>query len=207
MKRNGAKRNKCVGNDSTRLQLEMLSRSNLAGLVAYARRRLLRIGLDPNLAEDITQDAFRAILIGLETAKAGRHPREIDVQDQGAFVDYLGGVINSLVAYERAKRLYQFDHEPIEAETTWEDDRCPKNELRSAAGVESEIGWRDLQDVFFARLRSRVHPRIQHIVTDWECEWRWSAQIPIPIPQRRFRKTIRLLAKDVLAELGEALAA
>jgi DNA-directed RNA polymerase specialized sigma24 family protein len=206
VKLNGEKWNKGVGNDNTRLQLEMISRSSLAGLVAYARRRLLRIGLDPNLAEDITQDAFRAILIGLDTAKAGRHPREIDVQDQGAFVDYLCGVINSLVAYERAKRLYQFDHEPIEARAAWEDEPQPQNELRSAASVESEIGWRDLQDVFFARLRPRVHPRIQHILTDWEWEWRWAAQIPVPIPERRFRRTIRDLAKEVLAELGEALA-
>lgn len=208
MKRNGCKRNKYAGNDSIRLQLETISQSDLAGLVAYARRRLLRVGLDPNLAEDITQDAFHAILIGMRTTKAGRHPRAIDVANQGAFIDYLGGVINSLVSYEREKHLYQFDHEPIDIPVLAdEDDGVARHEIRSAACVHTEAGWNDLRQVFFARLRPRAFPELQPILADWENEWGWSAQIPVPIAQRRIRRPVRDLAMDVLAELGEALAA
>jgi hypothetical protein len=207
VKRNGIKQLECVRKNNIRHQMGLLTRSNLTGLVAYARRRLLRIGLDPTLSEDIVQDAFRAILIGLESAKAGRHPRGIDVQAQGAFVDYLGGVINSLVAYEREKRRYRFTFEPMELEPAWENEGQPHNELRSAVNVEGEVGWRDLQHLFFSKLRPQVPSRVQHILADWEQEWQRSAQIPVPIPQRRFRKIIRHLAQEVLAELGEALAA
>ena len=208
MKRNGCTRNECAGIDQTRHRLEQLTRSDRASLVAYAQRRLSRVGLDPDLAEDMTQDAFQAILLGLETQVSGRHPRTMDVESRESFIDYLGGVVNSLVAYERGKRRYRFEHEPIGLPKPDEDDDAQlRFEIQSADQVEREAGWNDLQAAFFARLKPRAFQQLQPILADWETEWRGASKIPVPIPQRRFRRTVRRLAKEVLEELGEALAA
>lgn len=196
-----------AGTDRIRHKMEELTRPDLEGLVGYAHRRLLRVGLDPNLAEDITQDAFQAILLGLETGTAGRHPRRMDVESKQSFIDYIGGAINSLIAYERGKWRYRFHHQPIGLPKPDEDDAELSFEITSTDRVEHEAGWNDLQAAFFARLKPRAFQQLRPILADWEMEWRWASKIPVPIPQRRFRGTVRRLAKDVLQELGEALAA
>jgi len=163
--------------------------------------------LDPGLGEDIVQDAFEAVLQGLVTERGGRHPRGSDVEDPKAFINYLGGVINSLVSYERAKRRYNFDHDSIDIPPIDDCEAQLTFDIQSPDCVEQEAGWNDLQEVFFTLLQSRATPQIRPILHHWELEWRWSPQIPVPIPKRRFRRTIRCLAKEALRELGEELAA
>ncbi|MBP9900305.1 MAG: hypothetical protein KBH45_02510, partial [Verrucomicrobia bacterium] len=82
-------------------QLNLLTREDLFDMADYATRRLKRVGLTALEGEDIAQDAIQAILVGLEEAKQGRHPRASDVINKATFKDYAGGVINSLVTVER----------------------------------------------------------------------------------------------------------
>jgi hypothetical protein len=207
MNRNGCYSTNHADHRQIRHRMENLTNEDLVGLAAYAKRRLLRVGMDGCLAEDIAQDALQAILVGLGTPTDGRHPRSIDVASHSAFIDYIGGVINSLVSYERAKRIYQFLHEPIRTESDQEEDLAPAMELRSSVSVASEVSWNDFQHTFFTRLRPRAALAIQPILIDWQEVWQWSSQIPVPIPQRRLRRDVKRLAKEVLNELGEALAA
>ena len=111
------------------------------------------------------------------------------------------------MAYERGKRRYRFQHEMLDVSNVAEDDAPCRREIRSPADVQSEAGWNDLQAAFFARLKPRGFKQIQPILVEWEAEWKWCSVIPVPIPQRRFRKDVRQLAKDVMHELGETLTA
>lgn len=207
MNKNGCNGNDRADNDQIRFQMESLTPEDLASLAAYAHRRLQRIGMDGSLAEDIAQDALQAIMVGLYTPIDGRHPRPCDVASHGAFVEYLGGVVNSMVAYERSKRIHQFTHEPLVTDPGHDEHKSHFAELRSDESVVADVCWNDLQDVFFARIRPRAVFPIQPILIDWERVWQWSSQIPVPIPQRRFRRHVKRLAQEVLGELGEALAA
>jgi hypothetical protein len=188
--------------------LDHLTRLDLAALRIFAEHRLARVGLDPNLGADIVQDALCAVLRGLNSAKVGRHPRPSDLEDKAAFVNYLRGVINSLVAVERRKDVHKFNHCQLDGQEPRlsDDGRYPRKEIEGPVCVENDVDWRDLQNVFFSELRKRACPRLEAIISDWETVWRWSNRIPVPIPKRRLRKDIRLLARDVLDEIGEQLA-
>lgn len=187
-------------------QLNLLTQEDLADLADYATRRLKRVGLTALEGEDIAQDALQAILEGLEEAKQGRHPRACDVASKLAFMDYVGGVINSLVTVERRKAVHDVKHYSVTRDPRT-DDETPQPELATTESVTGDVAISDLQSAFFARLWPRACPAMTPHLQEWEATWRRSDQIPVPIPQRRLRGKIKVLAREVLSEIGEELAA
>jgi len=186
--------------------LDSLTEQDIASLVYFAERRLERVGLNPQIAQDTVQDALQAVLIGRQATSTGRHPRMVDYADPAAFRSYLGGVINSLVTVERRKRIHSSTHISIGVPES-DSEVAPANDLPSPERTESTVNWSDLQDVFFQRLRARAPASLHPFLADWEAGWCWRDQIPVAIPQRRFRRAIKVLAREVLSELDEKLAA
>lgn len=84
--------------------MQVLTPKELLVLAGFASFRLAKVGLNPTGAEHIAQDALLAVLRGLESSTVGRYPRPCDLTDQSAFMDYLRGVIGSLVEAERRGR-------------------------------------------------------------------------------------------------------
>ncbi len=196
-----------VSSDAILQQLNLLTREDLVDLADYARRRLKRVGLTTLEGEDITQDALQAILVGLEEAKQGRHPRTCDLASKTAFKDYVGGVINSLVTVERRRPVHDTKHYSLTPTGSRTDNEAPQPELATPESVTGDVAISDLQSAFFARLWPRACPAMTPHLQKWEDTWRWSDQIPVPIPQRGLRGKIKVIAQAVLAEIGEELAA
>jgi hypothetical protein len=183
--------------------MHRLTRTDVAGLASFASFRLTRVRLDPSAGEDLAQDALLAVLRGLESLSAGRHPRPIDLEDDSKFLDYLKGVIGSLVEAERRRWAHPFDHEPFD-EHSHGDDPFPG---RLGEGPQSELEFQDLRHAFFERLAQRTPDRLREMVLAWEKQGEDSDTIPLLGRHRRARKELRKLAVLVLKELSRPAAA
>jgi len=185
-----------------------LTSENLAELRDFAVHRLARVGLDSGFGPDLAQEALRAVLAGLKTRVRGRyqgrHPRPSDLQTQRTFLDYLKGVVNSLVATECRRRKRGFKLISLEAGRQ-EDGEHYFIPLSTPARHDVDVAWEDFRREFFARLRLKAPPKLRCMIAAWQGVCPWSDRIPVPIPKRRLRKHIRELSKEVLCELGETL--
>ena len=175
-------------------RLGEITRADCADLTDFAECRLVAAGAPPACGEDVTQRAFHAVLIGLETDQGGRKPRLVDINDKPAFMNYMRGVISSLVYAMTRKRRIQVGH------ATWDDNiGLPDAGPHSPA---NEAGLRDLGAQLFPRLRSRAPRRLLPTIAAWESVFLESDRIPAR-GHRKYVREVRDLAKKVLTELGD----
>lgn len=144
----------------------------------------------------MTQRAFQQVLQGLEMDQGGRNPRLVDLQNKPAFLNYLRGIISSLVSAMVTKSGFG-------AECLLRDEEQEKiNESTDdggAAARESEV--QDLRNQLFPRLRARARKRLLPTINAWESVFAHSDRIPAP-GQRSYVREVRDLAKEVISELG-----
>ncbi len=178
--------------------LNQLTRQDLLGLAKFAQNRLRQAGLVGTSSEDLVQRALHRVIAGA-TGRGGRHPRLIDLAESAAFLNYLRGVIRSLVDTQRDLQENQFAHQ------TWEDDLAGGQTAEMTIGtINRELEFRDLVAVLHSRLKDRVPTRLHKILRDWKAQQFDSDTIPLGGQHRRFRAELRTFAATVLNEITRA---
>ena len=176
-------------------RLGEITEADCADLTDFAERRLVAAGAPPSCGEDVTHRAFHAVLMGLETDQGGRKPRLVDINDKPAFLNYLRGIISSLVyAMTRKRRHYHVKHEK------WDDNIAVPNAVAHSPAKEAAL--RDLGEQLFPRLRSQAPRRLLPTIAAWESVFLESDRIPAR-GHRKYVREVRDLAKRVLTELGD----
>jgi len=162
-------------------------------LLHFAECRLMRMGIESSYGEDVTQRAFEVVMIGLRSKESGRKPRLQDVRNLPAFLNYMRGVISSLLYALTKNKEFQASQYLLISLTT-----LPANESSSPA-LQAELT--DLRDEMFLRLRSRAPLRLRETIDAWEAVFIYSDRIPAP-GSRKYIRELRMLAKEVLVELS-----
>lgn len=175
-------------------RLNEFTRADSADLTEFAECRLMVHGASPTLGEDMTQRALQQVLQGLETDQGGRRPRLVDLVNKPAFLNYLRGVISSLVFGMTSKRGFTAGCMP-----GYDDNIVRPNDDGGAAVKDAELN--DLRDQLFPRLRARAPKRLLPTIDAWESVFTHSDRIPAP-GQRTYVREVRDLAKEVLSEIG-----
>lgn len=175
-------------------RLAEITDADAGALTEFAECRLVALGAPPSYGEDIMQRAFHAVLMGLETDQPGRRPRLSDVADKPSFLNYMRGVISSLVY--ALTRKSSFRQEVGE----WDDNSLPPGETASTSTMALEM--RDLRAELFPRLRARAPSRLLATIDAWEGEFLHSDRIPAR-GHRKHVGEVKELARDVLSELGD----
>jgi hypothetical protein len=144
----------------------------------------------------VTQRALQLVLQGLETDQGGRRPRLVDLANKSAFLNYMRGIISSLV--------YGMTHKSgFGAECMLREDDEEMEEFTHDGGAGAKaVEWNDLRDQLFPRLRARAPQRLLCTINAWESVFTQSDRIPAP-EQRRQVREVRDLARKVLSEIGE----
>jgi len=174
-------------------RLGEITEADCASLTEFAECRLATVGAPPAWGEDVTQRAFQNILIGMETDQGGRKPRLMDLNDKPAFLNYMRGVISSLVYSMTRKRRFHVGNEQ------W-DDNIASGEVRGASPA-NQVALRDFGEQLFPRLRSRAPRRLLPTIAAWEAVFLESDRIPAR-GHRKYVREVRDLAQTVLEELG-----
>jgi hypothetical protein len=174
-------------------RLQELTGADIADLTEFAECRLVMHGAPPAMGEDVTQRAFQQVLQGLETDQGGRRPRLVDLTNKPAFLNYLRGVISSLVNWMTSKSGFAAGC------ALRDDDLAESCDDGGASAKDAELN--DLRDQLFPRLRARAPKRLLATLDAWEPVFTQSDRIPAP-GQRSYVREVRDLAKEVLAEIG-----
>jgi hypothetical protein len=174
-------------------RLQEFTRADIADLTEFAECRLVVLRASPSIGEDVTQRALQQVLRGLETDQGGRRPRLVDLQDKPAFLNYLRGVVSSLVFGMTSKVGFGA------ACALRDDDLAESNDDGGASAKDAELN--DLRDQLFTRLRARAPKRLLPTIAAREPVFAQSDRIPAA-GQRSYVREVRDLAKEVLAEIG-----
>jgi hypothetical protein len=177
--------------------MQVLTPKELSTLAGFASFRLARVALNPADGEDLLQDALLAVLRGLESSSEGRHPRKVDLASISTFMNYLRGIIASLVEAERRR----FEHDCVREEF---DGNLPASEplaLHAGLWLESDLEFRDLRNELFGRLTERAPEGLLELVQAWQERWDDGDGIPLLGRHRRHRGALRKLAAEVWTEL------
>ena len=163
-----------------------------AHLNHFAQHRLAHFGISHDLetdAHDLIQQSLCAIVRGIN-GKAGRIPNEKDVATRAAFQNYLRDVINSTA--EGWARTYHREHRSAQLSLDLIQEWLADNR-------DSQIEYRDIKTLFFARLRRRVTARLLPTVDAWEKAP--DGRIPCLISRKHVsavRKSARQIAKELI---------
>lgn len=174
-------------------RLAEITADDRAALLQFAECLLVERGISSSYGDDITQRAFEAVLVGLRGSEGGRKPRRTDVSTKPAFMNYMRGIIASLVyALTQRKEIRKW-HQP------WSDNMAPTwNDQLTPANL-AEL--QDLRQQLFPRLRARAPKRLLRTIDAWEAVFLHTERIPAR-GHRKYVCEVRALAQQVLVELG-----
>lgn len=178
---------------------------NSIPLQKFAEGRLARLPMDSALAEDLVQRAFLSVIMGLETNQ-GRKPNAHEVASPEAFLNYMKGVVTSLLDGMLRQREFHCFHLPLEEE----DNDLGKSdwgmELGAPEAVRSQAHLADLKQQLFPRLRSQAHWTLWPTIDAWEQCFEFSDRVPdVAGRHRKYVMEVRKLAAAIIEDLGGIL--
>lgn len=173
------------------IRLGEITPADNAALTEFAECRLARVGISTSYGEDVTQRAFQAVLRGLETDQGGRKPRLVDINDKPAFLNYMRGVISSLVYAMTQKEGFRATH--------FDENANTPNMPHQSPAKQAELS--DLGQQMFPLLRARAPRRLTRTIDAWEPVFAESDRIPAR-GHRKYVGEVRKLAQEILRELG-----
>jgi hypothetical protein len=174
-------------------RLSEIDEADNASLAEFAECRLVVLGVSPSYGQDITQRAFQQVLQGLETDQGGRRPCLENVIDKPTFMNYLRGVISSIIFGMTSKCGFRTEHRP------WDDELATRHDAGISPSKQAEFN--DLRDQLFRRLRAHAPKRWLPSIDAWETTVEYSDRIPTK-GHRKYGREIKHLAQEVLSELG-----
>ncbi|HWQ93099.1 MAG TPA: hypothetical protein VN673_15600 [Clostridia bacterium] len=175
-------------------RLREFTAADSADLSEFAECRLIVNGISPTNGEDVSQRALQLVLQGLESDRGGRRPRLVDLTDKSAFLNYLRGIISSLVYGMTRKSGFGADC------TLDEDHEEQADFVHDHGAAAKALEWNDLRDQMFPRLRARAAVRLLPTIDAWEKVFTESDRIPAPVRREHVRE-VKDLARKVLTEL------
>jgi hypothetical protein len=175
-------------------RLEEITRADSTDLTEFAEHRLMSVGISPSSGEDVTQRAFQLVLQGLESDQGGRKPRLEDLVNKTAFINYMRGIISSIVHGMTVKCGFQVEH------TQWNDETPVADGAGGSPADDAEFD--ELRARLFQRLRARAPKRLLSTIEAWEPVCHQSDRIPTP-KSRKYARQTRELAQKVLPGLLE----
>jgi hypothetical protein len=176
-----------------RSRLAEITEADTNALTQFAECRLVAVGAPPSCGEDVTQRAFAALLMGLETDQGGRRPRLVDINDKPAFLNYMRGIISSLVYSMTRTTWFR-----VEAQIAGRESDLPDLDQQTPA---QHAELRDLGEKLFPRLRARAPKRLLPTIEAWKAVFLESDRIPVQ-GQRKYAHEIRILARKIVTEIG-----
>lgn len=185
---------------SCQQRLSQVTGDDLQQLYRYAAQRMAKLNLPSVSGEDLAHDAVRQVLHGTLVLDHGRHPRACDLVDVPAFLRYLRWVIHSLIEaeYRRGAERYQLG---LVEELADLPDEAPGIQLVENVTPRDLVGFSQLSQELFRRLKARVPERLQTLVATWESHSDLWQQIPSEGRSRKDRHCLRRLAQQVYREL------
>jgi hypothetical protein len=151
---------------------------------------MAKFGLDFQIADDLFNQAMCTVLRGMEDGDAGRKPNPEDLLSKDTFLNYLRGVINSVVeGWWRADR------------TRHRKDHCSLDLIQDylAAPRDTQVEFADLNTQLFTQLRQRAHARLLPTINEWEQAP--DGKIPC-VTSRKHTAAVKLLARQIAVGLG-----
>jgi hypothetical protein len=174
-------------------RLAEITADDRAALLQFAECLLVERGISTSYGDDITQRAFEAVLVGLQNLEGGRKPRLVNVASKQAFLNYMRGIVASLVYALTQKKEIRRWHQP------WSDNMAPTRSEQLTPANQAEL--QDLREQLFPRMRARAPRRLLRTIDAWEAVFLQSESIPAR-GHRRYVREVRALAQEVLAELN-----
>jgi hypothetical protein len=174
-------------------RLDEITKADSANLTEFAECRLVALGVSPSHGEDMSQRAFQQVLQGLETDQGGRRPCLEDLVDKPAFLNYLRGVISSLIYGMTSKCGFRTTHK------AWEDEMLTPSGGGPSPAKEAELN--DIRDQLFRGLRAHAPRRWLRSINEWEPVFVYSDRIPSR-GHRKYAREIKRRARKVLSDLG-----
>jgi hypothetical protein len=132
-------------------------------------------------------------LVGLERDRGGRKPRWLDIKNKPAFLNYLRGIVSSLV-YARARK------QGFESGKEWNDNIAPH--VTGQASPAEEAALRDFAEELFPRLRARAPRRLLATIAGWESVYHESDRIPAQGGRRKYVGQVKSIAQQIVREIG-----
>jgi hypothetical protein len=178
--------------------LEAIQPGDYQILVTFAQLKLRLAHLETDLAKDIVQRSLLLPAVGTVRPGMGRHPRPDDVAGRAEFLNYLHGIISSLVDGERnlVERRYLHVNWVEEMSADLLDGRCS-----DAAGF-TALAFADLLEEFDRRLVQQAKPHLRRPLTAWRGQRFDCEQIPLAGAHRRLRSDLQRLARKIFSDLS-----
>ena len=147
-----------------------ITEEDRTALLQFAECRLVELGIQSSYGEDLTQTAFEAVVVGMQTEDGGRRPRIQDVADKATFINYMRGVISSLLYALTQKREFRASRDlSIEySMMPLVGNECPAHDAEIL----------DLRSELFSRMRARAPRRLLRTIDAWEPVFMHSDRIP-----------------------------
>lgn len=170
--------------------LESITPEERTDLAKYADYRLGRYGMHSYGALDLMQDAFCAIVRGLEFDDEGRKANAWAVENRDHFIKFVKGVIRSIAEakFRNWKTTHQRDHHS--ADLMYEIIAGRHN---------GQVEYLELTRKLFKLLYERAPARLHATIMAWEKAL--DGKIP-NITGRKHMYAVKALAQKILAELG-----
>ena len=175
------------------LRLNEITDADCASLEEFAECRLVPMRISPSYGQDVTQLAFQQVLQGLETDQGGRKPRLEDLFSKPAFLNYLRGVISSIIHGMTTKGGFRTAHKP------WDDEMLTPDGGGVSPAMDAELN--DLRDQLFRRLRAHAPRRWLRSIDEWESVFAYCDRIPSK-GHRKYAGEIKRQARKVISDLG-----
>jgi len=175
------------------IRLNEITKADYASLEEFAECRFVTLRVSPSYAEEVTQGAFQQVLQGLETDQGGRKPRLEDLFSKPAFLNYLRGVITSIIYGMVTKCGFRMAHK------AWHDEILTPGGGGVSPAKDAELN--DLRDQLFRRLRAHAPRRWLRSIDEWESVFAYCDRIPSK-GHRKYAGEIKRQARKVISDLG-----
>jgi hypothetical protein len=160
-------------------RLDELDGRDITTLTQFAEFKLVAVGLPASFGEDLAAQSLR--------------PRLEDLENKQSLLNWLRGVIASLVESMSSQRQYRAEH------LAWDEALgVEQTEPTPAQAAEAS----DLQRALFLRLRERSPQMHQSTIDAWEQVFTATAYVPDVNGRRKYVHMVRKLAREVVTELG-----
>lgn len=183
-------------------RLNEIGKAEISALTAFVESRLMQLNRSTCEGEDLVQSAILAVVRGLESDQAGRHPRPEEIANKAAFLYYLQGIVLSLLQCRTKSPEVKAYHNQIADEYSPEENERGVVLASPTPDAAERAQWDDLQEVLFSRLRQRAPTRLHGTIDAWERVFQDSDRIPADT-FRKYVVELRGLAREVLQEIGD----
>jgi len=151
----------------------------------------MRLSLAKEHAKDVVARALERIVVGLEDKSGGRRPKQEEIANDEAWLNYLRGVANSVLEGWVRRR----NRKPAEQAEPYEESDSSKEALLTdqAPTPDRHAELEDFRRAFFEAVRPMAPEHLIPVIDAWEQDF-WHTD-RIPAQRLADRRELRALAQ------------